>query len=202
MEGSLADDIVARAADKPRFMVAIAGPPAAGKSTLAGKLADELMIRRQKVAVISMDGFHYDDAVLKARGLSHRKGAPETFDFPGFRILLERLCNREADVAIPVFDRSMELSRAAAAIVDRDVRFIVVEGNYLLLDESPWLGLQAMFDLSIYLDVPRAELENRLIERWRHHGRDENAARAWIDTNDLPNADRVSNRRRNADIIL
>jgi len=202
MEGSLADDIVARAADNPRFMVAIAGPPAAGKSTLAGKLADELMIRCQKVAVISMDGFHYDDAVLKARGLSRRKGAPETFDFPGFRILLERLRNGEPDVAIPVFDRSMELSRAAAAIIDRDVRFIVVEGNYLLLDESPWDGLQAMFDLSIYLDVPRAELENRLIERWRHHGRDENAARAWIDTNDLPNADRVSDRRRNADIIL
>ncbi|WP_084032629.1 nucleoside triphosphate hydrolase [Chelativorans sp. J32] len=202
MTGRLADEIVARAAREPRFLAAIAGPPASGKSTLAERLAAELIARGESAAIVPMDGFHYDDVVLRARGLSHRKGAPETFDFRGLRVLLQRLRAREPEIAIPLFDRSMEVSRAAAAIIDRDVRFVLVEGNYLLLDEDPWNGLQDMFDLSIYLDLGRQELEKRLLERWRYHGRDEKAAREWIDTNDLPNAERVASCRRNADIIL
>ncbi|TIT54219.1 MAG: nucleoside/nucleotide kinase family protein, partial [Mesorhizobium sp.] len=82
--------------------------------------------------------FHFDDIVLERRGLRARKGAPDTFDFGGFETLLKRIRAGEPDIAIPVFDRSMELSRAAAAIVDAETKFILVEGNYLLLDEEPW----------------------------------------------------------------
>ncbi|TIQ49164.1 MAG: nucleoside/nucleotide kinase family protein, partial [Mesorhizobium sp.] len=67
----------------------------------------------------------------------------------------------EPDIAIPVFDRSMELSRAAASIIAADTKFILVEGNYLLLDEEPWSRLAPLFDFSIFVDVPRAELERR-----------------------------------------
>ena len=94
-----------------------------------------------------MDGFHYDDAVLAAMGLRQRKGAPETFDFDGYEALLKRLRSSDSDVAIPVFDRSIELSRAAAAIVPRDVKFVLTEGNYLLLDEEPWSRLAGSLDL-------------------------------------------------------
>src|SRR5690606_7972087 len=118
---------------------------ASGKSTLAERLAAELIARGESAAIVPMDGFHYDDVVLRARGLSHRKGAPEPFDFRCLRVLLQRLRAREPEIAIPLFDRSMEVSRAAAAIIDRDVRFALVEGNYLLLDEDPWNGLQDMF---------------------------------------------------------
>ncbi|WEX12029.1 nucleoside triphosphate hydrolase [Chelativorans sp. AA-79] len=202
MDVRLAEEILARAANVPRFMIAIAGPPAAGKSTFSERLATGLETRGQSAAVVPMDGFHYDDIVLRTRDLSHRKGAPETFDFAGFRTLLQRLRNREPQVAIPIFDRSMELSRAAAAIVDSDVRFLLVEGNYLLLDEEPWNTLDAMFDFTVYLHVPRAELERRLVERWERHGREREAARRWIDTNDLPNIDRVAGCRRTADMVL
>ncbi len=183
-------------------MVAIAGPPGSGKSTLVQRLAQALKERGEKAAVVPMDGFHYDDVVLRERGLSDRKGAPETFDFPGFKNLLQRLRACEPEVAIPLFDRSMELSRAAAAVVGSDVRLVLVEGNYLLLDEPPWSGLEELFDYSIYLDVPRAELQRRLLERWHHHGRDAEAAQRWVEMNDLANADRVATRRRNADMIL
>jgi pantothenate kinase len=202
MHERLVDAILARAGDAPRFMVAIAGPPGCGKSTLVAELAGALEERGVKAAVVPMDGFHYDDAVLRGRGLAHRKGAPETFDFAGFRTLLQRLRARESEVAIPVFDRSMELSRAAAAVVGEDVRLVLVEGNYLLLDEEPWKSLEGLFDFSVYLDVPRAELERRLLERWHRHGRNPEAARHWVETNDLPNADRVSSRRRKADMIF
>jgi len=202
MDAGLVDAILVRAGGAPRFMIAIAGPPGAGKSTLVAELAEAFERRGEKAAVVPMDGFHYDDEVLKQRGLSHRKGAPETFDFSGFRFLLQRLRAREPEVAIPLFDRSLELSRAAAAIVESDVRLILVEGNYLLLDEEPWIGLESLFDFSIYLDVPRPELERRLHARWHHHGRDPEAARRWVETNDLPNADRVTHRRRKADMVV
>lgn len=198
----LADAILERAGEAPRFMVALAGPPGSGKSTLSAALAGALEERGEKVAVVPMDGFHYDDAVLRARGMADRKGAPETFDFAGFNVLLRRLHAREGEVAIPLFDRSMELSRAAAAIVGSDARLVLVEGNYLLLDEDPWRQLAGVFDLTIYIDVPREELERRLLERWRGHGRAAEAARRWVETNDLPNAERVMTRRRKADMVV
>lgn len=198
----LAGLLLERAGDAQRFIVAIAGPPGSGKSTLAASAAETLRLRGESVAVVPMDGFHYDDAVLRDRGLADRKGAPETFDFAGFRTLLQRIRMCEAGVAVPVFDRTMELSRAAAAVVEAQTRLILVEGNYLLLDEEPWRELEALFDLTVYLDVPRAELERRLLARWHGHGRETAAARHWVETNDLPNADRVMRTRREADIVL
>ncbi|MER8703297.1 nucleoside triphosphate hydrolase [Mesorhizobium sp. M1273] len=196
----IAAAIFKRAGKAPRFIVAIAGPPGAGKSTLSAGLHD--LLPEGTAEVVPMDGFHYDDAVLERRGLRARKGAPETFDFAGFEALLRRIRAGEPDIAIPVFDRSMELSRAAAAIIAADTKFILVEGNYLLLDEEPWTRLAPLFDFSIFVDVPRAELESRLLARWHEHGRSDEDARAWIASNDMPNIDRVLARRRPADLVV
>ena len=197
---TIAATIFRRAGKARRFVVAIAGPPGTGKSTLSSALHG--VLPEGAVEVVPMDGFHYDDAVLERRGLRSRKGAPETFDFAGFEVLLKRIRAGEPDIAIPVFDRSVELSRAAAAVIGADVRFILVEGNYLLLDEEPWSRLAPLFDFSIFLDVPRGELERRLRQRWHEHGRSEADALAWIASNDMPNIERVLARRRPADLIL
>jgi pantothenate kinase len=197
---TLASTIFKRAGKATRFVVAVAGPPGAGKSTLAEALYE--LFPEGSAAVVSMDGFHFDDVVLNARGLRPRKGAPETFDFHGFEALLKRIRANEAEIAIPVFDRTVELSRAGAAIISQDVKFVLVEGNYLLLDEEPWSRLAPLFDFSIFVDVPREALDKRLRERWHEHGRSEADARAWIDTNDMPNIDRVLARRRPADLVM
>ncbi|MER8576024.1 nucleoside triphosphate hydrolase [Mesorhizobium sp. M1338] len=196
----LAATIFKRAGRASRFIVAIAGPPGAGKSTLSARLHD--LLPEGAAEVVPMDGFHYDDAVLEQRGLRARKGAPETFDFAGFEALLKRIRAGESDIAIPVFDRGMELSRAAASIIPTETKFILVEGNYLLLDEEPWSRLAPLFDFSIFVDVPRDELERRLLERWHGHGRSDEDARAWIASNDMPNIDRVIARRRAADLVI
>jgi pantothenate kinase len=181
-----------------RFLVALAGPPASGKSTLA---ADLVRLLQPGARVVPMDGFHYDDAVLEARGLRPRKGAPETFDAAGFLHLVRRL-QAEPEVAIPIFDRSMELARAAADIVGPDDRTLIVEGNYLLLDADPWRQLQPLFDLTVFLSVDEPELRRRLTARWQQHGRTEAEARAWIEGNDLPNALTVIHLSRPAEIVL
>jgi pantothenate kinase len=197
---SIAAAIFKRAGKSQRFIVAIAGPPGSGKSTLAERLHE--ILPEDKTAVVPMDGFHFDDVVLNKRGLRPRKGAPETFDYAGFAALLKRIRAGEPEVAVPVFDRSMELSRAGADIVGSDVKFVLVEGNYLLLDEEPWSALSGLFDFSIFVDVPRGELERRLMERWRGHGKSDEDARAWIASNDLPNIERVLARRRSADLVI
>ena len=196
----IAAAIFKRAGKAGRFVVAIAGPPGAGKSTLSAALRD--VLPEGSAEVVAMDGFHFDDIILERRGLRGRKGAPETFDFAGFETLMKRIRTGEPDIAIPVFDRNMELSRAAAEVVGSDTRFILVEGNYLLLDEDPWSRLAPLFDFTIFIDVPRAELERRLRQRWHDHGKSEADALAWIASNDLPNIERVLARRREADLIV
>lgn len=190
MDDQLAARIKSGADGRKRFIVAIAGPPGAGKSTLAETLARQL---GQGARVVPMDGFHLDDGILAARGLRHRKGAPETFDVKGFLHLLRRL-GAEDEIAIPIFDRSLELSRAGAGMVTAEDRIVLVEGNYLLLRDPPWNEATRYFDLTVFVDVPLAELEARLMRRWLHYGKTPVEARAWIDGNDLPNIRTVIDR--------
>ncbi len=197
---SIAATIFRRAGKARRYLVAIAGPPGSGKSTLAENLCD--VLREHSAVVVPMDGFHFDDSVLAARGLRAVKGAPETFDFAGFHALLRRIRSVEPDIAIPVFDRSMELARAGASIIGAEARFVLIEGNYLLLDEAPWSTLADLFDLTVFIDTPRFELERRLLERWREHGKSDQQARDWVVSNDMPNVDRVLARKRKADMVV
>ena len=194
----LAEVIRQKASRQGRFLTALAGPPGAGKSTLAAELVAALGTGAKAVP---MDGFHYDDRVLIARGARDRKGAPDTFDVRGFQHLLLRLRD-EDEVAIPLFDRDLEISRAGADIIVAQDRLLVVEGNYLLLNEAPWPELAPLFDLTVWIDVPEAELDQRLQDRWAHYGKSPSEARAWIDSNDMPNIRRVTQGSRPADLVI
>ena len=198
----IAEDLIGRAGDARRFLIAVAGPPGAGKSTFADKLVQALRGRGEQAEVLPMDGFHMDDAVLKEKGLLSRKGAPETFDIRGLADILTAVRQAEEEVLVPVFDRSRELAVAAARIISPEHRFIVVEGNYLLLKEERWAGLAGLFDYSIMLMPPHDVLEQRLVDRWRHFGLSEDAVETKVAGNDLPNGHLILAGSRTADLTL
>lgn len=188
-----------------RLIVAIAGPPASGKSTLAEQLEARLSsVPGLLPQVVPMDGFHFDDAVLDHLGLRERKGAPNTFDVGGLSSLLERLRHAfgAEDIAVPVFDRTQELSRAGARLIDRQANVLLVEGNYLLLEQEPWASLRPLFDLTAMIQCDEKTLVQRLMQRWEDLNYPEDRARHWIETNDLPNIRTVQLKSGRADVNL
>ena len=189
---------------RERVIVAIAGAPGSGKSTLAEALVDMLEAgEKGSAALFPMDGFHFDDLHLVPAGHRARKGAPETFDVGGYAATLRRIRARdEPFVAVPVFDRSIEIARAGARLIPRSVRFVVTEGNYLLLDRPPWSDLAGLFDLTVFLQVPETELERRLVQRWLAHGHAEAEALEKALGNDIPNARLVARGSKPADITV
>lgn len=176
-----------------RSLTALAGPPASGKSHIANALCRDLnKYSPDSAVVLPMDGYHLDDALLEKRGIRDRKGAPHTFDIAGFIHILQRISlGDEIDIAVPVFDRSLELSRAAGRLIPRTARHILVEGNYLLLDQPEWRDLAGFFTTTVMITAPRSLLERRLMQRWQNLSPTQ--AREKCESNDLPNADLVMN---------
>lgn len=194
--------IVQARGQNTRSLTAFAGAPGSGKSTLAEQLAASLNSEDPgSAAVFPMDGYHYDDAVLDSRGHRSRKGAPFTFDVAGFGHMLSRLReNKENEIAVPVFDRSLEISRNAARIISSSVRHLVVEGNYLLLDQQPWTDLRNLYDTTVFLAVPEDVLRLRLLDRWSDLKGDE--LRVKMEENDVPNALLVARQSGGAEFLI
>lgn len=187
---SVFDDLLAAGlavrSSQPRCLIALAGAPASGKSTLAPRLSQAMTARGRSTQVVPMDGFHLDDSLLGPRGLLPRKGAPDTFDFRGFQRFLTDLATG-GDIVHPMFDRSREIAIAQGALVPASCDTVIVEGNYLLLDAPGWRDLRALWDLAIFLPVPTEVLEQRLIARWRGFGLTQTAASEKARGNDIPN---------------
>jgi len=198
----VASEILARAGNAKRVLVAIAGPPGAGKSTLADNIVTALKAKGESAEVLPMDGFHMDNAVLIEKGLLKRKGVPESFDVRAFLDIVRAVRAADQEVLVPVFDRSRELAIASARVVSPDHRFIVIEGNYLLFSQGKWAELEGMFDYSIMLAPPMEVLEQRLWERWKGYDLDDETARAKVHGNDLPNGRLILENRRPADVTI
>ncbi len=190
-----------------RRLVAIAGPPGGGKSTLVEEIEAAFRARfgqtSAPVAVLPMDGFHYDDELLVELGRKARKGAPDTFDVGGLKATLGRLArNEEPAVAIPRFDRTIEIARAGARLIHRETPLVLVEGNYLLLDQPPWDTLRHAFHLSAMIVVAEPVLRERLTARWRDQALAPEEIARKVETNDIPNGRHVYAASRPADIAI
>ncbi|MEO3749315.1 nucleoside/nucleotide kinase family protein [Streptomyces sp. B6B3] len=172
-----------------RAVLGLAGAPAAGKSTLARALVARL---GGLAAYVPLDGFHLSNAQLDRLGLRDRKGSAPSFDVWGYEALLRRLHDEGArEVYVPDFDRMLDEPIAARHRVPPATRLIITEGNYLACDAPGWREARALMAELWYVDAPDGLRDARLMERHTATGRTPAAARAWVDSNDAPNAELV-----------
>lgn len=183
-----------RAAAGSRTIVLLAAPPGAGKTTLARTLEQ---LGEGELQALPLDGFHHSNSYLAAhataegRPLASIKGAPETFDLPTIAAKLAELRDAPsgADVAWPLYDRTIHDPRPDAIAVTASI--VLVEGNWLLLDEPGWRDLATLADDTVFLSAEEALLRERLVVRKMRGGLDRAAAETWFDQVDGPNIRRV-----------
>ena len=191
-------------------VVMLGAPPGAGKSTLAAFW--EMMSKREDQFVtlqsLSMDGFHYPNTVLRSTsgwrdGIKHPlielKGAPETYDVSALVETVRRL-KRGKRARWPVYDRNLHEPVPDAIMVTAPV--VVIEGNWMLLDEPGWRSLSDLANLRIFLETREALVRDRLVQRKRRGGASSTTAEAHYARTDAPNIRRALENRLPADITL
>ncbi|WP_063052942.1 nucleoside/nucleotide kinase family protein [Nocardia arthritidis] len=195
-------------AGRGRYLLGIAGPPGAGKSTLSIALRDA--INREAGGMIAeiapMDGFHLDNDILRASESLARKGEPDTFDVDGYLAGLRRLRTTPMGEPVewPTFDRSVDARVPGGVVFDRQ-SIVLTEGNYLLLDDfgtRRWSAVRALLDECWYLDAARDVIEDRLLRRHIRGGRTPAAAYDKVRDSDLRNAEFVAATEQRADLVL
>jgi pantothenate kinase len=171
-----------------RVVLAIAGPPGAGKSALAQHLVDKI----DGAARFPMDGFHLSDERLAEAGLLDRKGAPETFDSEGYVDLLRNVVHQpDEEWKVPSFDHSAGVSVPDALSIPSSVQLIVAEGNYLLLRVGEWAAIRELCEETWFLDVKTDVERKRLVARQVAKGKSPDEAGEWVDRSDMANADLI-----------
>lgn len=194
----LVQQIESVAKGKHRTLVGIAGPPASGKSTLAKQISDHI----DHSLLVPMDGFHLENSVLDKMGNRDRKGAPFTFDAEGFIAMITEIKTGSSIVNVPEFDRELDQVVYNGLQVNKTHNIIIIEGNYLFLDETPWRQLHPLFDFSILLSPDLNTIKSRLIQRWLEHGYSLDDAKRKAQQNDLPNAELILSKSLQANLAL
>lgn len=187
-----------------RLVVGIAGAPASGKSTLAADVVDAIVARdgAGTAALVPMDGYHLSNAKLDELGLMSVKGAPQTFNVAGFVGLMRAIRSQSDVIRYPLFDRAQDKTMPDAGLLDPATQVVVVEGNYLLLQQDGWQDLHPLFDFTVMLSVPMDVLRTRLVDRWISFGFSEGDATARAEMNDIPNARTVIGNSATAHLTL
>lgn len=188
-----------------RTILGLAGPPAAGKSTLARHLVDTITRHEgpDAAAYLPLDGFHLSNTQLDGLSLRPRKGAPETFDAWGYVALLRRVATeRFIDVYAPDFDRTLDEPVAARHVIRPHTRLVVTEGNYLAGAEPAWQAARDLMRELWYVDADDTIRHARLLDRHTADGTDPEAARSRIAANDHPNGEYVKGTRGGCDLVV
>lgn len=175
-----------------RIISFIAAPPATGKSTLVdflSRLAVQLP-GMPAAQALGMDGFHYhQDYILshtvvrngKEIEMRRVKGAPDTFDVQRLRDTL--LALRAGNLRWPAYDRTLHDVVEEAIPVTAPI--LLVEGNYLLLNQPIWRDLP--HDYAVFITADEVLLRQRLIERKMRGDKTHEQAALFYQESDGPN---------------
>lgn len=191
-----------------RIIAFLAAPPATGKSTLL-QFLEQLSREREgirEIQALGMDGFHYPNKYLEEHFLDRAgerislksiKGAPETFDAQGLREKIRAA--KKGDVSWPVYDRKIHDVLFDALAVTGDI--LLLEGNWLLLDEPEWRELHCLADYTLCIQVAPELLKDRLIKRKIQGGLTESEAISFYEASDRRNVERLTGNTVPADEV-
>ncbi|KAL5347882.1 hypothetical protein ACLOAV_007293 [Pseudogymnoascus australis] len=151
------------ASSRRRILVAFAGTPGSGKTTISAALTKVWNAKQTpnaSITVLPMDGFHYPKSILptlqNAECAFRRRGAPFTFDAEAFVELVKDLretpvtevANAAQSFHAPSFDHAIKDPIENDIYIPSSQRIVILEGNYLLLNEHPWDQIQHLVDES------------------------------------------------------
>ena len=194
---------------KRRILIYLSAPPGVGKSTTA-QFLEEMSKQTagiHPVQALGLDGFHFhQDYILTHTAydgtrevpMQEIKGSPQTFDVEKLHRTLSAL--RTEDVMWPAYDRTLHGVVEDSIAVTGDI--LLLEGNWLLLDQGRWADLEAYSDDTVFIEANAALLEERLIRRKMQGGMDAQRARAFYLQSDRKNVERVLRCRRPAAVCL
>ena len=193
-----------------RILVMLAAPPGTGKSTLAGFL-EKLSTETEgvgRIQAIGMDGFHRRQEYLvshytfrdgKQIPMVDIKGAPITFDIEKLTENVRRITLGES-FGWPGYDRLIHNPVEDAVFIEGDI--ILLEGNYLLLDEDGWRDLSGYADYTISIKAEEDILRKRLVDRKIKSGASEEKAAKFVDYSDMYNVRICLEKTMKADLEL
>ncbi|KAI2466418.1 phosphoribulokinase/uridine kinase [Annulohypoxylon bovei var. microspora] len=201
-----------------RLLIAVAGIPGSGKTTLSQVVTTALNARHlaqhpaapAPAVFVPMDGFHLTRAQLSAMpdpALAHaRRGAEFTFDGAAFLALVQavRAPAPAAPVYAPSFDHAVKDPVADDIAILPRHRVVVFEGNYVCLDRQPWSRAAALMDERWFVEVDFKTARGRLVRRHVKAGiaRDEEEAGRRADENDLVNGEQIVGERVQVDEVV
>ena len=184
-----------------RFILGIVGKPGVGKSTFTDFLREHLS--QDLLAILPMDGFHMSNEELIELGRRDRKGAPDTFDVASFTQTLAAIKESNgADIKFPIFKREIEASIPDAGLIPAQAKLVIVEGNYLLHDQSGWEQVVSFLDEAWYLHVHDELRMQRLIARHIAFGKSPEDAKDWSEGTDEANARVIDKSESKADFVV
>lgn len=203
----LVSRIEKRLGGKNRIVIAIAGTPGAGKSTLVSEIIDGLADKQILAQLLPQDGYHYYREELAQfedpSEAFRRRGAPFTFNVGRFLSAIEALHSGQ-EVRVPLFDHSKKDPVEEDIVIGPQVRVVLVEGNYVGLKDEPWSRIAALSDELWVVNTPSDLVRERIIKRHLASGiassQEEAVARA--DGLDWQNALYVMANNREADVVV
>lgn len=157
------------------FIIGVAGSVAVGKSTTSRILQSLLsnLPDKPKVDLVTTDGFLYPNAVLKAKGLSDRKGFPESYDLKALLDFLTEIKSGNPFVQAPVYSHLHYdiMPDEYHDICQPDI--VIIEGINVLQtpkpvgDSIPSRFVSDFFDISIYVDADEPHILEWYLERFK-----------------------------------